>query len=412
MEAIAPEEQQGFASISVHSWRQFDEVEIRFHPRLTVLTGANASGKTTILNVLGQHFRWQAQLLAVPAKGNSSEWSVDSRVELRDTNRIGQLVYKNGHTAPLTINSTPSAAEYNLTIEGLQSVPGVFVSSHRNLSRYQTLQTIPAQFSRSDVVYDQYFQEVWARYAGSYSPKNPLTAMKEALIAAALYGQASESVEPNAEAKAVWADYQAALRKVLPPEIGFERLIVRSPEVLVATGAGEFLIDAVSGGISSIMELTWQLLLRSQRNESFTACLDEPENHLHPSLQRSLIPGLLDAFPSISFVVASHSPFIVTSVKDSLVYVLEPSAGGRITSRLLDQASKSASADDTLQRVLGMTSTIPLWVEGALQEAIDALETDGSTAQNLRRLQNAMREMGLQDQFPAAVNALGRDADA
>ena len=50
--------------------------------------------------------------------------------------------------------------------------------------------------------------------------------------------------------------------------------------------------------------------------------MDEPENHLHPSLQRSVIPGLLDAYPQAQFVVATHNPFVVTSVRDSNVVVL------------------------------------------------------------------------------------------
>ncbi|SSC23293.1 AAA ATPase domain-containing protein [Klenkia terrae] len=399
--------------LQIRSWRQFSEIDLAFHPRLTVITGANASGKTTLLNILGRHFNWQSQLLGVPEGGGRQYWRSDGRAEERAGVRsVGTLWYELGGQTDLLLYPDPSSAEQTLNLNQQQAVPGLYISSHRSISRYQPLVNIPAQFSSADVVFEQFFAEILNRYSGAYTAKNPLTAMKEALIAAALFGRDSESVEANPEARDVWESFQEVLSLVLPGSFGFVRLVVRSPDIVVVTTNGEFLMDAVSGGISSIIELSWQLLLRSRAYRAFTVCMDEPENHLHPSLQRSLIPGLLSAFPTISFIIATHSPFIVTSVADSHVYVLEDVAGAGISSRLLDQANKSASADETLQRVLGMSTTIPMWVEGALAEAMAAFEIGGATAENLRSLQLAMRSVGLQDQFPAAVNSLSRAGDA
>lgn len=43
-----------FKRISIKEWRQFSDIDIDFHEHLTVLTGANGAGKTTILNVLSK----------------------------------------------------------------------------------------------------------------------------------------------------------------------------------------------------------------------------------------------------------------------------------------------------------------------------------------------------------------------
>ena len=43
--------------------------------------------------------------------------------------------------------------------------------------------------------------------------------------------------------------------------------------------------------------------------------IDELDMHLHPNWQRHVVQNLKDAFPSIQFVVTTHSPYIVQSLK-------------------------------------------------------------------------------------------------
>ena len=55
-----------FTSIELSGWRQFDHISIQLDPRLTVLTGENGTGKTTILNLLSRHFGWPLALISSP----------------------------------------------------------------------------------------------------------------------------------------------------------------------------------------------------------------------------------------------------------------------------------------------------------------------------------------------------------
>ena len=48
--------------------------------------------------------------------------------------------------------------------------------------------------------------------------------------------------------------------------------------------------------------------------------IDEVENHLHVELQRKVLPFLTEFFPNIQFIVTSHSPFVITSIKDSVLF--------------------------------------------------------------------------------------------
>ena len=68
--------------------------------------------------------------------------------------------------------------------------------------------------------------------------------------------------------------------------------------------------QSVSGGISSIIDITWQLYMFADTSESFVAIIDEPENHLHPELQRNFLGNLIKEFSSTvkSFLKANGFP--------------------------------------------------------------------------------------------------------
>lgn len=394
-----------FRRLVLETWRQFDSIDIDFHPRLTVLTGANAAGKTTLLNLLGKHFNWFTQYLGSPRMHKGGlYWEIDTWSEAGlGQRKIGDLTYSNGVTASLSVPE--SSSSYDVQVSGQQFVPGLYLPSHRAMSAYQQLSALPTQFSASKQIFESYFNEISNRWRGQYSQKTPMLQMKESLMAAAVYGYGTGALEPNHEAREVWEGFQKVLRDLLPSSLGFRELTIRPPEIVMRTRSGDFLIDAVSGGASSLIEISWQIFLRSREYESFTVCMDEPENHLHPQLQRTIVPALLEAFPHITFIVATHSPFIVTSVNDSHVYVLDYE-DDTVVSRLLDSVNKSATSDETLRRVLGLETTAPLWVEQRLRQILSQFQPEQLTTADLRRLRDELRNVGLGREFPAALDAL------
>jgi len=402
-----------FVNMELHDWRQFSSVGIDFHKQATILTGANGSGKTTILALLAKHFSWPRTFYGLSFRRSDGRFAFFlPHSDEGSWHEIGSLTYDDGQRADLRMPQDAPAgvtASYDVAIKGQQRLAGIYLVSHRSVANYTKIDTIPASFGEPEQLYTQLLQELRRRHEGQRSQKSPFTWMKESIIAAAVFGEGSKSVEPNEIAREVWWEYQHVLERILPDSLGFRRLVVRAPEVIVETRSGAFPMDESSGGMSALMELGWQILLKSMGQDAFVVLFDEPENHLHPELQRQIVPNLLEAFPHIQFIISTHSPFVVTSVADSNVYVLDYGADGMVYSRLLDQANKAAGAEETLERVLGLKSTMPAWAERAFARVLERHLHGPVSSEKLLALRTDLDALGLAATFPAAVADAIRD---
>lgn len=91
--------------------------------------------------------------------------------------------------------------------------------------------------------------------------------------------------------------------------------------------------DALSDGLKSLISWIADLLLRLEQTpwvndipvleRNFILFLDEIAVHLHPELQRKILPIVQDLFPNAQIFLTTHSPFVVGSVSDAWVYELE-----------------------------------------------------------------------------------------
>lgn len=96
-------------------------------------------------------------------------------------------------------------------------------------------------------------------------------------------------------------------------------------------GRDPFDFNEASDGFSAVLDIVVGLMLRmageNGRSTAFDlpgiALIDEVENHLHLSLQKRIIPYLSELFPNVQFVVTTHSPFVLSSVNNAVVYDLE-----------------------------------------------------------------------------------------
>lgn len=99
----------------------------------------------------------------------------------------------------------------------------------------------------------------------------------------------------------------------------------------IVQGNKEFGFNVLSDGYSAILDIVADLILKMQAQNSLTRAyekegivlIDEPEAHLHLSLQKNILPMLTKLFPKIQFIVATHSPFVLSSLNKAVAFDLE-----------------------------------------------------------------------------------------
>jgi predicted ATP-binding protein involved in virulence len=96
--------------------------------------------------------------------------------------------------------------------------------------------------------------------------------------------------------------------------------------------------------------------------------LDEPESHSHPAWQRQLLPAAQQLFPNAQIFVATHSPFIISSVNSGWIHGLRMDATGMVTADDPKPCSKGVSWIDAVEDVLGVTEWYDPETENLLAE--------------------------------------------
>ena len=135
--------------------------------------------------------------------------------------------------------------------------------------------------------------------------------------------------------------------------------------VTVKSGRGaseELALDQLSGGVRIMLALAADLARRmAQGNPHFASPLeseaivliDEVELHLHPAWQQRVLADLTRTFPNAQFIVSTHSPQVLTTVKPEQVVELRLESSGIVAEQAL-APTYGAESGDVLAAVMGV----------------------------------------------------------
>lgn len=165
-----------------------------------------------------------------------------------------------------------------------------------------------------------------------------------------------------------------------------------------------FRFQNLSSGFSSLLIIYANLIMKIELRDISPSELyglvfiDEIDAHLHVSLQRKVLSFLMNAFPNIQFIITTHSPFVVSSVSNAVIYDistleqvddLSMYSYESILKGLFDTPPVSHIVTDSVDRIFAILENQPNNLE-ELQELLKIVskhesELDSESAMHIKR---------------------------
>lgn len=372
--------------MELRGFKGFEEATLDFHPQLTVLTGVNGSGKTTVLNALALGLTRIASRIQNPkATGRSiqepdiNHLSAAARLYFEMTFDKGIIVsWDATRQRPYRSASLFDKENGTLTPKGVQYI-GLnewIQHIHHSLEEYEGDFPIPvfAYYGANRAALDiplrirkrhdfsvkeanegaldtgtTNFRTFFEWYRNREDLENELRLERSGHLIGTVY------TDPQLE----------AVRKVIEAFLGFTNLKVRrSPLRMVLKKPGhekEFTIDQLSDGEKGVLALFGDLARRlaianpttnSPLEGKAIVLIDEIDLHLHPRWQREVINKLPSLFPNCQFILTTHSPQILGEIPAGQIRMLRDSGNGGIQV-LIPDYSKGLTSNSILKELMG-----------------------------------------------------------
>ena len=360
------------SSLQLTNFRGFDEATIDFHPRLTVLVGVNGAGKTSVLDALAVLLARRIHSKALPSHPPAF---ADRDVRAGADSAEAKCTYIH------------RGASFEAEETHVRGQPRVWVMPYLPNTRAKRLGDPLAVYypsKRAVVTTPERLREPYA-----FEPVDALDLALEARADFRLFFEwfrDREDLENQERARVSMSHRDPALEAVrkaietFMPNVSDPR-VQRVPQRFVVTKAGSTLeIDQLSDGERTLLALVGDLARRlamarptDALQHEAVVLIDEVELHLHPGLQRQILPRLREAFPNAQFIVTTHSPQVLASVHSDNIRLID---GFKI--KPLERSTWQRDTNSILESVFGDPGRPPE-VAKLLAELEQAVETDEVT---------------------------------
>jgi hypothetical protein len=104
--------------------------------------------------------------------------------------------------------------------------------------------------------------------------------------------------------------------------------------------------------------------------------IDEVDAHLHPQWQQKVLPLYAELFPTIQFIVTTHSPFVLRSLPRDKAFILRLPEG-----HVFDEDFGAWSIEDILETVFAVPGSWSAEIKAQLQELERSISAPERTAE-------------------------------
>lgn len=333
--------------ITISNYKAICEMEIKFQPGVNLLMGDNGVGKTSVLEAITVAFGdFINGMTGVAKKG-----ILPSDVRM-DTKRISDASLGIIHYTPITIKTKFSTEEgiksgevtrRDETAKSKTRFVGKQISDYANkkvndLSEelplfcyYSTSRLAPPKREDFGTASKNKLNDRRCGYIGCMENNLDIKALKAWCLKMEM--AAFQQGKPIAEYQAfkeIVANFMCQMNDLEEkPQIAYSRAF----EDIAYTENGETIpVNYLSAGYQSllwmVMDMAFRMAVLNPGKESLNQCegivlIDEVDMHLHPKWQWKIIEALKNSFPKIQFILATHSPIIISSSKDAALLEID-----------------------------------------------------------------------------------------
>lgn len=341
-------------SIKIQNFKGFSNQVYAFNPRFNVIIGDNGSGKSTVLNALQVALGGYLQCLDLPATKNFRRPIKPSEVR-----KVWNAAYKSYENAPketaVEVSGYFETADAPISWKRAMLVNGTTSHNRMDTGALMDLVETWKQGKKSallptPIVASFGTERTQAQIRKSQQAQSRRTKLEKAFLAALsdkvdfigaiewLHNYEQELVYDR-EFEGTKTAFFEAIETAIPylKKVGYNSYYQElEAEVQINEKAfGKTLHSNLSDGLKAMLNLVAELAFRCVALNGFfgketikktagVVLIDELDMHLHPNWQTRIVQDLKTAFPKIQFIVTTHAPFVIQSLKKEELIFLEP----------------------------------------------------------------------------------------
>jgi predicted ATPase len=328
--------------LKIENFRGFESLTLDFHPEVTVLVGANGSGKTTVLeavvlvlaNLLAPEDQGALYFAATDYRPGTDRSAIDVRLGLADQRiELGVELKVQRHPNGRVKQAEEfyhhgSLERYYESSASARSVPIACCYDVERHARDSTPRSRDAIYRAPRDAWN----DAWNTKAGFHELFQWIREREDIENATRVDKPEAVDFQLDAVRRAIEALLPGYTRpRVLRPS-NPEAFGLNKPSLTVEKAGRVLAFDQLSHGERLLVALAGDIARRLAianpesddplLGEGFVL-IDEIDLHLHPEWQAKVIPALRRTFPNVQLVVTTHSLIVLSYVPSECVRLLE-----------------------------------------------------------------------------------------